>query len=74
MCGQAGADAFPNSHWAQKTPVAMNMLSNLAGRIFWSYTVTYIPNVGNSVSGDTERALAYKQCQFADDEYVFSLL
>lgn len=73
LCGQAGSNAFPNSHWAQKTDVALNMLSNLAGRIFWSYTVTYIPNQGNSLTLE-ERTLAYKQCQFADEEFVFSLL
>ena len=73
LCGKTSPDTFPNSHWAQTRDVAMNMMSDLAGIIYWSYAVTYIPNLKDS-NTLAEHALSYRQCQFADDEYVFSLL
>jgi hypothetical protein len=42
VCGYAGANAFPNSFWADSSQVAMNMMANLDGKIFWAYTVSFI--------------------------------
>jgi hypothetical protein len=73
LCGKTDSNTFPNSHWAQTMDVAMNMMSDLTGRIYWSYAVTYIPNQEDS-NTYLEHALSYRQCQFADNAYVFSLL
>lgn len=78
ICGYAEAGAFPNSYWAESSQVAMNLMSDLNGQIFWAYTVT---NILTSSVDYSNNNLAYRQCSISDslaspsiDSYVYSLL
>ena len=48
----------------------MNIMADLDGKIYWSYTAAYI----DKSSSVTTSNLAYTQCSFDLQDYVYSLL